>query len=292
MGRVAVIGDVGGHLSHLRAALTSLGAHGDDLRLPDGLTVVQVGDLVDRGPDSTGVLALVDHYLESQPSQWVQLVGNHEAQYLPGGIAFWRETLTDADAGRLRRWWGEERMQVAAVIRLADGDDVLVTHAGLTVDAWRLLGEPMTATTAGLHLNERPEPLIWQGDGFTTDTVAGPLWTEAGSELYEPWLVYYGEGGFVPFDQAHGHSSVASFEDGTWRCTGRVRQRATADWEARHVRVRIGGRCFTGVDPKHGRHGAAHWRPLVLDGADVLIGQARDQGRFNVIGDQTTLNLP
>src|SRR5262245_59987501 len=92
------------------------------------------------------------------------------------------------DAGRLRRWWGEERMHVAAAVRTADGDEILLTHAGLTVDAWRRLGEPMTATTAALLLNERPEPLIWLCHGFTTDTTYGPLWAEAGPELYEPWM--------------------------------------------------------------------------------------------------------
>ena len=30
---------------------------------------------------------------------------------------------------------------------------------------------------------------------------------------------------------------------------------------------------FTGVDPKHGRTGATRWQPLVLDGADVLVGR-------------------
>jgi hypothetical protein len=164
-------------------------------------------------------------------------------------------------------------MQVAAALRTADGDEVLLTHAGLTVDAWRRLGEPMTATTAALQLNERPEPLIW--DGFTTGSIYGPLWAEAGPELYEPWMSLYGEGGFVPFDQEHGHSSIVSFGDRLWRCTGRIRQRATVDWHARLVWVRIGGRCFTGVDPKHGRTGAARWQPLVLDGAEVLVGSSR-----------------
>jgi len=270
MGRVAVIGDVGGHLSQLRAALASLGARDD--HLPPGLTVIQVGDLVDRGPDSTGVLGLVGHYLSRQPEQWVQLVGNHEAQYLPGGVTFWRDRLTERDAGVLRAWWGEDRMRVAAAVRTDDGDDVLVTHAGLTVDAWRALGEPMTATTAAFLLNERPEPLIWLGDGFVADTIAGPLWAEAAPELYEPWMGFYGGGGFVPFDQCHGHSSIVSFTDQTWRCPGRVRQRATVDWDARHVRVRVGGRLFTGVDPKHGRSGATRWRPLVFERAEVLGG--------------------
>jgi len=46
MGRIAVIGDVGGHLGQLEAALAALGATGGDRRLPDDLTVVQVGDLI------------------------------------------------------------------------------------------------------------------------------------------------------------------------------------------------------------------------------------------------------
>jgi hypothetical protein len=114
-----------------------------------------------------------------------------------------RRGRTDQDAGRLRGWWRDERMQVAAAIRTPD-DQVLLTHAGLTVDAWQQLGEPMTATTAALQLNERPEPLIWLGDGFVTGTLAGPLWAEAGPELYEPWMAYYSDGGYVPFDQIHG----------------------------------------------------------------------------------------
>jgi len=62
---------------------------------------------------------------------------------------------------------------------------------------------------------------------------------------------------------------VVRFAERMWRCPGRVRLRATVDWEARHTRVRIGGRTFTGVDPKHGRTGAQRWQPLVLEGAQV-----------------------
>lgn len=106
MARVTVIGDVGGHADHLRAALAAVGAYP---RVPDNAFVIQVGDLVDRGPDSPGVLALVD-------------------------------------------------------------------------------------------------------------------------------------------------------------CSGKVRQRASVDWQARHTRVRIGGRQFVGIDPKLGKTGAAQWSPPILDG--------------------------
>jgi hypothetical protein len=31
----------------------------------------------------------VARLLAEQPQQWIQLTGNHEAQYLPGGELFW-----------------------------------------------------------------------------------------------------------------------------------------------------------------------------------------------------------
>jgi hypothetical protein len=52
-------------------------------------------------------------------------------------------------------------------------------------------------------------------------------------------------------------------------------RRTPSSWEARHVRVRIGGRVFTGIDPKLGRSGAVAWRPLVLTDAEVLVGSGR-----------------
>jgi hypothetical protein len=267
MGQVVVIGDVGGHPRELAAALANLGA--SDGVLPPDTTVIQVGDLVDRGPDSNGVLGLVQGYLERSPERWVQLVGNHESQYLPGGRRFWPEPLADWDADRLQAWWSAGAMNVAAAVRTADGDDLLVTHAGLTQSAWTSLGEPMTAAAAARLLNDRP-PLVFHGALAVVARTAGPLWAEAGWELYAPWFEFHAAGGFVPFGQVHGHSSIVRYADQTWRCPGRVRQRATVDWSARHTRVRIGGRQFIGVDPKLGRYGGPAWAPLMLPDAAVL----------------------
>jgi hypothetical protein len=74
----------------------------------------------------------------------------------------------------------------------------------------------------------------------------------------------------VPFGQIHGHSTLVRHTDQTWRRPGRVRQRASVDRAARHVHVRIGGRVFTAVDPRHGQHGAARWQPLILTDAALL----------------------
>jgi hypothetical protein len=268
MGRVAVIGDVGGHADQLRWALDRLSARSG--LLPPDLVVVQVGDLVDRGPDSTGVLDVVAPIMAAQPRQWIQLTGNHESQYLPGGTVFWREPIAKADVARLRAWWADGTLQVATAVRTADGDELLVTHAGLTLASWQQLGEPGSATLAADLLNERPE-LIWQVGDHARDDRAGPLWAESGAALHEPWMAYRG---LVPFGQIHGHSAIVGYGDQRWHCTGRIRQRTTVDWHARHVRVRVGGRQFIGVDPKHGRAGAATWQPLVLDGA--TLGTATD----------------
>ena len=90
------------------------------------------------------------------------------------------------------------------------------------------------------------------------DRTAGPFWADAGWELYEPWLRFAAEGGFIPFGQIHGHSSIVRYGDRSWRCPGRVRERATVDWESRHTRFRAGGRVFTRRRPqaRPGRGGA------------------------------------
>lgn len=248
MAKIVVIGDVGGCAGELIKALP------DD---PDAI-VVQVGDLVDRGPDSTGVLAEVRRWLTASPRRWVQLIGNHEAQYL-GHPPFWPERLPDDDAALLHEWWMKEWMRVAAAVRTADGEEFLITHAGLTVFGWAELGEPVTAATVADLLNTRPDDLLRHG--------LGPLWAEAGAGLYEPWLR---AGRPMPFSQIHGHSTIVSFARQGWLCGERVRSHSTVDWTARHTTTRIGAARCIGIDPKHGRTGAPTWSPLVLDDATLL----------------------
>jgi hypothetical protein len=288
-----VIGDVGGHPAQLQRALLAVGAGGYDndqawvaaggilapLRLPDDVTVVQVGDLIDRGPDSGGALKIVHDLMDSHAGRWIQLAGNHEAQYLDGGEIFWPEPLAGDDFFQIREWWSDRRLDVAAAVRTSDDEDFLITHAGLTVGAWQELGVPHSAATAARWLNDRPESLLWRGGHTVLDPTAGPFWAEAGWELYEPWLRFAAEGGFIPFGQVHGHSSIVRYADRTWRCPGRVRERANVDWEARHTRFRAGGRAFIGVDPKHGRNGALQWSPLVLDDAVVTSAHLTPSAR-------------
>src|SRR5699024_8651761 len=94
-------------------ALVRLGADSRTLRLPSDLHVVQLGDLIHRGPDTHGVLQLVDTILQSQPSQWTQLIGNHEAQYLHRSMFLWDDPLSEEDLILLHSW------QEAGLIRPA-----------------------------------------------------------------------------------------------------------------------------------------------------------------------------
>ena len=73
--RIYAIGDIHGHLALLQAAHAQIAE--DDARHGGGGVVVHVGDLLDRGPDSRGV---VDYLMRGQAEgrPWIVLRGNHD----------------------------------------------------------------------------------------------------------------------------------------------------------------------------------------------------------------------
>ncbi|SRR5665213_1957965 len=76
-----IIGDVHGELDALLNVIRNLG-YDDKGRHPDGRSLVFVGDLVDRGPDSPGVVARVRDLVES--GRGFAIIGNHELNLLRG----------------------------------------------------------------------------------------------------------------------------------------------------------------------------------------------------------------
>ncbi len=72
MTRLICIGDVHGHLDELNALLLQV-------RVRPGDRLVFLGDLVDRGPDSPGVIRRVQGLLHTFPGS-TALLGNHESQ--------------------------------------------------------------------------------------------------------------------------------------------------------------------------------------------------------------------
>lgn len=272
-GRVAVIGDLAGHVDELRTELIRLGADANTLRLPDDLTVIQVGDLVHRGPDSDGVVALVDRYLQEQPTHWVQLAGNHEAQYLREPAFSWPETIGDDAIAALRSWWSSGLMRVAVAVH-SDGEDFLVTHAGLTEGYWRrALDAPDSATHAAAAINAfigtHDDVLFHAGEmlgGGEPDLSAGPVWAGTATELVPSWL---GAGRPLPFSQIHGHSMIVDFRRRQRRGDERMAEMMTIDEHAAHETVTMPGGRIIGIDPGHARRPHRPWQALVIENATV-----------------------
>ncbi|MFC5655885.1 polynucleotide kinase-phosphatase [Streptomyces nogalater] len=130
-----IIGDIHGCSAELEALLTKLG-YSDGVH-PEGRTAVFVGDLVDRGPDSPGVLRRVMTMVNSGNALCVP--GNHEnkyGRYLKGrkvqhthGLA---ETIAQME-GESEEFQAEVRRFLDGLVShyVLDGGRLVVCHAGL-----------------------------------------------------------------------------------------------------------------------------------------------------------------
>jgi hypothetical protein len=278
--RVAVIGDISGHLDELRTELRRLGADGATGRLPADLTVVQVGDLIHRGPASDAVIALVDDYLTHQPTQWVQLVGNHEAHYLRDPVFHWPDRISARSRDTLRRWWAGGQMRVATWVRDDSRDDTesfLITHAGVTAGFWRTaLSVTSSVEQAAMTINS----LIGANDGALFRAGAmlhgrrrarsvGPVWAATATELLPSWLATR-----LPFSQIHGHDSIFDWQRRRFRAADALARLTVLDEKAKHETTVLPGGRIIGIDPGHGSHPRQPWRAWEIRarGAQALPG--------------------
>ncbi|NEC53044.1 polynucleotide kinase-phosphatase [Actinospica acidiphila] len=130
-----IVGDIHGCSSELEALLGKLG-YVDGVH-PEGRTAVFVGDLVDRGPDSPGVLRRVMAMVKSGNALCVP--GNHENKFgrhlkgrkvqLTHGLA---ETVAQME-GESEEFRAEVREFVEGLVShyVLDGGNLVVCHAGL-----------------------------------------------------------------------------------------------------------------------------------------------------------------
>ncbi|MBH1938511.1 polynucleotide kinase-phosphatase [Streptomyces sp. AV19] len=140
-----IVGDIHGCRSELESLLTRLGyalrrdeaGRPVDAAHPDGRTAVFVGDLVDRGPDSPGVLRLVMGMVAAGHALCVP--GNHEnklGRHLSGRKVQHTHGLAET-VGQLEREDPEFRERarefIASLVShyVLDGGDLVVCHAGL-----------------------------------------------------------------------------------------------------------------------------------------------------------------
>lgn len=185
--RLYVIGDVHGHLDPLKAA--------HDRIFRDGgrdATVAHVGDLIDRGPDSRGV---VDYLMtgQAQGRPWTVTRGNHD-RFLPQYLS--QPDWVDPSLGSKLHWTLHSGLGAPETLRSYGVDTALPPE--------RLLAEAKRAVPTGhrvflaslplyvLHplalvvhagirpgvdlLNQTEEDLVWIRQGFlNTPHDHGPL---------------------------------------------------------------------------------------------------------------------
>ncbi len=271
-GRVAVIGDLAGHLDDLQTELVRLGADPASGRLPDDLTIVQVGDIVHRGPASEAVVALIDGYLTRQPGRWIQLVGNHEAQYLRQPAFAWPERIGLEAIDTLRRWWATGQMRAAAAV-LTDSENFLVTHAGMTAEFWRgslgaLNKAPLVVAALNALIETDEETLFRPGrmlQGRRPDRRVGPIWAAAATELVPSWMNTR-----LPFSQIHGHTTTYDWSRNLFLSSDEIAVLTEVDPEAKHESVILPGGRIIGIDPGHGQQPERPWRAWEIADATAV----------------------
>lgn len=146
--RVYAIGDPHGCADRLADLHARIAAHAEDHPAAHVL-VVHLGDYVDRGPDSAGVLALLQGPPPVPGAQVINLIGNHEQMMLAAldpragedVVAFWLDnggaaTLESyaADPRDMRSWAAVPRRDLGFLDRLVPCLPVggyLLAHAGV-----------------------------------------------------------------------------------------------------------------------------------------------------------------
>jgi len=170
LSRTVVLGDIHGYLETFRDLLTRAGLlEGDSWR--GGRTVlVQLGDVIDRGPDSVETyefLARLQSRAGKGRGRVVRLLGNHEVSLLEGFYDFTNFPQPEALAERIRQDVAEGKVQ-AAFAR----NNWLFTHAGLHLNLLQRIrsdmqqGTPQRFTPRRLarHLNQRFRDTVLAGD--------------------------------------------------------------------------------------------------------------------------------
>lgn len=267
MKKLAFFGDVGGHFMQFHAALEKLGVDTDKGVVPEDLIVCQVGDLVHKGPNSRGTVALVDKLLKRSPDNYVQLLGNHEGQYV-GGPVFWDQFMDSETTNTIERWYENQQANLAAAFYTDEYGPLMATHAGMTVQFWNKYVHKTDVVGAANVINNLPTEIqfipgymlggtpVWEG---------GPAWAHMSLELYLPWDLAPID---PPFSQLHGHTSVVWWDRKRWSQDMQTfADRCDVDVEKRHSVLTIRDKKFIGCDPGYGRRATqVQMYPLILHG--------------------------
>ncbi len=262
MSTVAVMGDIGGQLRVFYDTLRTLGVS-EDLRLPEGLSVVNVGDVA-RMTDSANIqslqcVQLADQLIQRNPGRWIQLLGNHESPFIGGpSQEHWFDLDHFEESQKIvSRWWRTGQAKLGQVIQSPDtSKDIVVTHAGLTsgfMENHGFLGNPRGMVSFLNELSPTSEKdyndiasigvVIF---GERPSTSVDCLWAATSAELYPSWGKTR-----MGFHQIHGHDVPLWWDGVVFRddVTLEMRKSLEVDVIRRHVRYQVpSGEFIEGID--------------------------------------------
>ncbi|QIL89988.1 hypothetical protein GNX18_09645 [Microbulbifer sp. SH-1] len=167
-GRDFVVGDVHGHKAQLQAQLDALEFN------PGADRLFFVGDIVDRGPDSAGLVEMIDQ------RTYISILGNHEAMLIAGFEDPGLVELHQANGGAW--FYALPRSRQRAIVEqvrewpwaldIGVGEQRIgLVHADVPGSDWelvkKLLGDISQAWSAGAPLSDErlalvTRPLMWQ----------------------------------------------------------------------------------------------------------------------------------
>jgi protein phosphatase len=204
-----IIGDVHGCWDALRRLCRALD-YDDDFRHPDGRTLVFVGDLADRGPDSARVLRAVSRLVTRQRAKLT--LGNHDDALLrslcgeavdtaKGGLD---RTLAELQA---RKDWKTFRKAIlglysqAALYWVLDGGALIVAHAGIE--------EAMIGRT-----DPETRRFVLNGDAIGKSPEGKTLRRDWAADYYGPAFIVYGH---TPQERAEVRGNTVNIDTGAYR---------------------------------------------------------------------------
>lgn len=186
---LCIVGDLHGRLDLLEDMLGLIAAQ----PMARHARCIFVGDMIDRGPDSVGVLRRLHMRHLQDPATTICLMGNHERMMLDflaapdRHSARWRaaggdETL--ASAG-LNPWARSPAQRMAEDLRAALGPQMLEWLAALPL-YWQMPGLGVTHAGAapGQALSEqRTERLLWGAGGRSEHARQDGMWIAQGHDV-------------------------------------------------------------------------------------------------------------
>lgn len=281
MTKYHVFGDTGGHYRQLRAGLEAIGYNTETHKLPEDMVVIHCGDLLHKGPNSAAVIFMVNRVMKHNPGQWIQLLGNHEYQYL-GGIPFWREGIDPDAIKMLQQWYFEGKVRNAfAITEPAEFHNlviskrgyatpekpIILTHAGITHQYWAKFLKSETDVTKLVHQlnnfnpNQIGAPGAIIGSSNTVEFPAGPVWALGVEEVWESWKLETQ----MSFIQIHGHTTPYAHSLGRWRSRDKGFQNASkVNPDRRTVVTAVSDSIQVAIDPGYDKQAEVGMQPALL----------------------------